>query len=358
MLEDRFDERTEPATPRRRREARERGHVARSADLAAAAVLLAGVAALALFGRPLAGGLFDLTRDALGGLAAAGEDRGALAASLRAAVGAGAAAALPVAAALALAAAAAHLAQVGFLFAWPAVAPDATRLDPAAGLARIFSGRALARGAAALAKLAAVAAVAGLTLWSERERWAEFGARPAEELARVWAGAAAVLALRTGLALLALGLADYAVARWLYERELRMSRAERREEQRRHEGDPQVKQRRRALARRIAGGAAPGGGPLDGAAVLVLDPGHAAVALRYDPSKDPAPVVAAKASGRAAERLRAQAVEAGVPVVERGVARTLGRRVPVGRPVPERAFPEVAEILAFVARAEGGAAAS
>lgn len=357
MPEDRFDERTEPATPRRRREARERGHVARSADLAAAAILLSGVAALALFGRSLAGGLFDLTRDALGGLAAAGEDRGALAASLRAAVGAGAAAALPVVAALALAAAAAHLAQVGFLFAWPAVAPDAARLDPAAGLARIFSGRALARGAAALAKLAAVAAVAGLTLWSERERWAGFGARPAEELARAWAGAATVLALRTGLALLALGLADYAVARWLYERELRMSRAELREEQRRHEGDPQVKQRRRALARRIAGGAAPGG-PLVGAAVLVLDPGRAAVALRYDPSKDPAPVVAAKASGRAAERLRAQAVEAGVPVVERGVARTLGRRVPVGRPVPEGAFPEVADILAFVARAEGGAPAS
>jgi flagellar biosynthetic protein FlhB len=355
--EDRFDERTEPATPRRRQEARARGHVARSADLAAAVVLLGGVAALAVFGRSLAGGLFDFTRDALGNLAAATAEGDAPAVRLRAAFRAALAASLPVVAIPALAAAAASVAQVGFLWAWPAVAPDPARLDPAAGLGRIFSSRALLRAGAALAKVAAVAAVAGLTLWAERERVAALGARSAEELARAWSGATAVLALRAGLALLALGLADYAVARWLYERDLRMSRAERLEEQRRTEGDPRVKERRRALRRGFVAAAAPQG-TLEGAAVLVVEPDRAAVALRYDPERDPAPVVAARATGRAAERLREAALEADVPVVERGVARTLCRKVEVGRPIPEGAFPEVAEILAFIVRLKGGAPAS
>lgn len=358
MFEERFDERTEPATPRRRQEARARGHVAKSADLATAVVLLGGLTALAVCGRSLAAGLFDLVRGSLGSLAAAGEEPGALASSARAAAGAGLGAALPVVGALLLVAVAAHGAQVGFLFAWPAVAPDAARLDPARGWARIFSGRTLARGAASLLKVIAVSAVAGATLWSERERLVGLGGASAQELARVWAGTAGILGVRMGLALLALGLADYAVARWLYERELRMSRAERLEEQRRTEGDPELKKRRLALGRRIAPRAGPADRPLRGAAVLVVDSDGAAVALGYDPSRDPAPRVVAKAAGRAAERLREEALGAGVPVVERAAARALFRRVPEGRPVPGEAFPEVAEILAFVVRLKSGTRAS
>ena len=141
MAEERYDERTEPATPRRREEARERGHVARSADLSSAVILLAGVLALQFFGGRLVDGLFAATAGILERLAEVdGSPENLLlhfgGSCLAALVGF-----LPFILFIVVAAVGVNLAQVGFLFVTEPLAPSFERIDPIAGFARFFSVR-------------------------------------------------------------------------------------------------------------------------------------------------------------------------------------------------------------------------
>ena len=350
MADESFGERTEPATPRKREEARRRGQVARSADLCSAAVLLAALVGLELFGAGLAGGVAGSVRDVLGNLADAEDRLGAVFSSTALAF-------LPFALLVAAAALAANLAQVGFLFAGAPLAPDLSRLDPFAGLRRILSARSLARLAGGLLKVAAVAAVALLTLWAERVRLAELSLRPLEEMLGLGAQAVSALALRTALVLLVLALLDYGYQRWQHERELRMSRAELREELRRYEGDPGIKERRRTVQRQLALGRMVDG--VARATVVITNPTDLAVAIEYDAGRMEAPVVVAKGRRLLAERIHETARANGVPVVERTeLARALYRAAGVGAEVPSEHYAAVADVLAWVLRLRGAPAAS
>lgn len=351
MSDGRDEERTEPATPRRREEARRHGRVARSADLSSAVVLLAAVLALPLLGGPLARGLAGSTAGAFERMAALGCPESDLFADLGGLFTASLAAALPLLGALAAAALAVNLLQVGFLFAPEAVAPKAERLDLGRGLARIFSARSALRGAAGLLKVAAVGAVVALSLWAERDALAALAGRPFEQALGAALGMLFVLSLRAALALVALGVLDYAAQRWQHERDLRMSRRELREELRRYEGDPRVRERRRAVQRQLALQRMVGRVPK--AAVVLANPTNLAVALEYDPERMEAPVVVAKGARALARRIRELATEHGVPIVERDLAKAIYRRVEVGQPIPAELYPPVAEVLAFVFQARG-----
>ncbi len=331
--------RTEQPTPRRLREARRRGEVARSDELSAAAALAGGLAGVLAMGPDAAADLARSLRNAVATavwctdpwLAA----RAGLATVLRLSLG-------PACAALA-AGALASAVQAGPGLSPEALKPRLDRLDPARGLARLCSPSQLARAALGLVKGAALLALA----------WAWFrGAGPVlSTLPRqgpeaLWRALPLLtgLALRLALALAAFGAIDWAIARARHRRALLMTRDEVRREQKEDEGDPEYRAERRRLHRALleAGG-------VSRATVVVVNPTHVAVALRHDRDGEEAPTVVAKGRGAAAARIRSAARRAGVPLVhDVPLARALHRLAEVGEEIPEQLYEAAAAVLAHL----------
>jgi flagellar biosynthetic protein FlhB len=356
VADEREDDRTEPATPRRREEARERGQVARSADLSSAVVLLAAVLALRFLGRPLLESLFASTTGVLGGLGAVDGDPAMLTSQFGGSFAAVLMGFLPLAGIVVAAALAAGLAQVGFLFTSEPLTPDLDRINPVSGLGRLFSLRGLARLLGGMLKIAVVGVVVGGTIWAERQSLAELGGREFEQIPGLSIDLMQSLSLRAAVALFVLALVDYGFQKWQFERDLRMSKHEVREEMRRYEGDPKIRERRRAIQRRLALQRMMLGVPQ--ATVVITNPTHYAVAVRYEKDMD-APVVVAKGADQMAQRIRETAMEHGVPLVERkDLARALYGTVEVGQTVPSALYKAVAEIIAYVYRLKGMAPAA
>lgn len=237
-------------TPRRLSEARQRGQVARSADLTAAAAVLAGFGALAVVAGPLLEALTNMTAFLLAAQPiGAGPAEGLWASAAPALL---LAACVP--AASLLAGLLANLAQVGFLATVEPIRPDFSRLSPAAGLRQVFSIRAGARTLGTLLKLAAVTGVAVHTLRGEFARIASPIIGPAALAARVGSATWRV-GVRIGVVLLALAAADYLYQRWQHRRDLSVSASQARDELRRTEGDTGVRRHRRS--RRVKGKVAP-----------------------------------------------------------------------------------------------------
>jgi flagellar biosynthesis protein FlhB len=347
-------ERTERPTPRRLREARRRGQVALSRDLAAAAALAAAVAALAVdFPR-----VASLAR---GGVAAAAERAAAAprfaesdaVAALDAALRSVTSASLPVAACALAAGAIAAALQTGCAAAPSALAPKAERLDPVAGLRRMLSLRTLAEFLKTWARLALVGAAAASAVAEHREALAGWLASGEVALGPALAVARSA-ALRSAALLLLAGAADVLLQRRLHERDLRMTKDEVRRDHKEDEGDPHLKGARKQAHREIATHRMVDAART--ASFVAVNPTHLAAAVRYDEGSDDAPRVVARGAGDLARRIRRAAEESGVRVVrDRPLARALVR-VPLDAEIPEALFVAVAEILAYVRETDDGLA--
>jgi flagellar biosynthetic protein FlhB len=163
------------------------------------------------------------------------------------------------------------------------------------------------------------------------------------------------MCLRASVAILVLAILDYGFQRWVFERDLRMTKSELKEELRRMEGDPRMKERRRKVQQQIAYQRMMRDVPK--ASVVVTNPTQIAVAIRYDDSEMAAPRVVAKGEGYIAQRIREVAMENGVPVVERReLARALYGAVEIGQEIPPQFYKTVAELLAYVYRLTGSRA--
>ena len=332
--------RTEQPTPRRLREARRRGQVARSPELSGACALLAGLAALAATGPAAAGELAGLVRGGLS-LAVAGNPdpvsilRGAAAAILRLA-------APPALAALAGGAAAGAL-QAGASFSVEVLRPRYDRVDPFAGAKRLLEPAQLLRAALGLGKAAALLVCLGL--WLRAEAAASWQL-PRVSPAALWRATPALsrLAFTLAVAFLVLGGLDWALARRRHVRSLMMTRDEVRREQKEDEGAPEHRAERRRLHRALLEA-----GPVAQATVVVVNPTHVAVALRHDRDGEDAPRVLAKGAGLAAARIRSAARRAGVPIVrDVPLARALHRLAEVGDEIPEELYEAAAAVLAHL----------
>ncbi len=351
MAED-FQDRSEPATPKRREDARKKGQIAYSPELVGAAVLLAGVVGLWSFGPGVALELVGLIRTRFMrqapadlGVGEAGEMLGGqLADFVR--VG------LPLMALPLLAGILAGLGQTGFLLGFSRLAPDPERLSPAAGAGRMFSWSGVFKGVMGLVKVAVLAVLIYAVLRSRVGVFASLGQGDVPTAAALAWQLVLRVALSLSTAFLLLGLVEYAYQRYQLERSLRMTKQEVKDEVRREEGDPQVKQRMRRMQRDLARK-----GMLDEvpkATLVVTNPTHFAVAIRYDRRTMSAPRVIAKGAGDLAKRMAARARLHGVPVVERPpVARALYRGVGLGNEIPQDFFVAVAELIAFVYRLRG-----
>jgi flagellar biosynthetic protein FlhB len=352
MADEREDgqERTEQPTARRLQQAREEGRVARSAEVSSAAVLLAGAAVLAAAG----GG-------AIGSFAQHSLRLGTSAMSMGEMTTAGAVqivrtlvlglllALLPFALGVMGASLAAGLAQTRGMVSWGPVKPKLSHLNPLQGIKRIFSADAVMNLVKALLKLIVLAWVS----WAVIARsWPELLVLPDVDVlgtAEVARALALRLAFVTGLAFLVLALADFAWQWWRHQKSMRMTRQEVALEYRETEGDPTMKGRIRQMQRQRARERMMHAVPT--ADVVVTNPTHVAVALRYDVDESPAPLVVAMGERKLAERIKAIAKDAGVPCVENvPVARALLAAGTVGKPIPPALYAAVAEILAWVYR--------
>lgn len=240
-----------------------------------------------------------------------------------------------------------NLLQTGFVASWQGLVPDFTRLNPLTGLYRIVSGRGLVETLKAIGKLAIVGYIAYSTLSGS---YPELLATIRQDIPTILAFAGDLLyrlALRIALFLLVLAAADYGYQRWAFERSIRMTRAEVKQEFKQMEGDPQIKSRIRARQRQMARRRMMEAVPK--ADVVLTNPTHFAVALRYDAATMGAPQVVAKGADLLAARIRDLAREHDVPLVQNpALARALYRSVEVGREIPAEFYAAVAEVLAFV----------
>lgn len=344
-------ERTLPATPRRRQRARAEGRVASSADLTAAAGFAAAAAVLAAGGGrgvgAFAGWASSMWADA---------PAGALGAQGAAAVGTEALRALAgLAGAPLLAAAGAALlcgaAQTGFALSLRGLQPDLARISPLAGIQRLWSRRALVEAGKAALKFGALVLLVYGPAWTLLRAVAPGGSTAAQAAVLTFHTAVAVL-LRAALVLAAAGALDFAYRRYELEQQLRMTRQEAREEQRETDGDPAQRARRRRRARELARRRMLV--EVRRADVVVTNPTHVAVALRYDAAAMPAPQVVAKGAELMAERIRAVARASGVLIVENPpLARSLFAGVAVGAQIPPALYRAAAEVLAYVWRVRG-----
>ena len=263
-----------------------------------------------------------------------------------------AALAAPTVLACVLASALVGLVQAGFRTYGELLGPKLERLDPRSGLSKLFSPRKAATEAAvALLRVAVVGGAAAKALSAELPRMLHLtrvgeGAALPELAGSIGRSCAAATA-----ALFVIAAIDYAQSWFGISREMKMTRREREDESRQQDGDPKAKARMKARARALAKKRAMLA--VRNADVIVTNPTHVAVALRYGP-RDPAPVVIAKGHDDVALRIRAEGRKHGVVILEnRALARALDAEVPVGRPVPAAHFAAVARVLAFVYRLRG-----
>lgn len=345
-------EKTEQPTPRRRQEAREEGQIAKSMDLTAAVAILSGLILLKVFGPGMFNEMLGMTR---GVGHESGIRAGELIIWIRRVGWAAAKMLLPFLTLLVLITVAGTVAQSGLLLTWKKLTPKADKLNPISGFKRLFSTEALARLAFGLLKIAIIAYIAYLTIVGDIGTVLSAGTLHTGGVFSMSASMMFNLALRMAIVLLILGVADYAVQRWKLERELRMTKQEVRDELKRMEGDPLLKQRRRQMQSQLAMQRVQAEVP--GADVVVTNPTHYAVALKYDEGAMPAPRVVAKGQDFLAQRIREIAQLHGVPVVQRPpLARGLYHGVEVGQEVPPEYYRAVAEVLAYVYQLNGKAA--
>lgn len=350
MAEGQEQDRNEKATPSKLREARKQGQVARSQELTAWAILLVGCAFIYIFGRELieqnlrlGQALFsqsgDIRLSVHNALRLYGDTLQQLLSAL-----------WMLAAAIVVTGLLINFIQVGPVFSWKPLQADFKRLNPATGLKRLFNKKILFELFKTTLKIALVMLV--LRIYFGQRGVALMGllhvdvaAQPAALLAEALTLAFYLLGAQAALALL-----DFGFVKWDYARNLRMSKRELKEEIKRQDGDPLVKAKIRELQREAArrGGSVQ---RVPDADVLITNPTHLSIAIRYERASQPAPVVVAKGAGELALKMRQVALRHRVPIVEhRTLARQLFKGVAIDQPILPDCYAAVAAILTQVYR--------
>jgi len=338
--------RTEQATPRRKQEARKRGQIARSTELTAALVLLAMLMWFRYFGMDMLSALAGEARHYWGNLR--GNDftvetamSGGSALMFR-----GIAILAPLLLALMFVGILSNIAQFGILFTATPLTPKFDHLNPVSGFQRIFAMRTAVDLVKAVFKVGLVTWVAWSVISSSFSEMLMQCVRPVNVSAAAAGEMAFSLGIKVVLALLALAILDYIYQRWEYDRSLRMTRQEIRDEYRQLEGDPLVKARIRQLQREASRRRMISEIPK--ADVVITNPIHLAVAVRYDPGKSRAPQVVAKGARLLAERIKEIARANRVPLYEDPSLAQALFSVPAGGELPAALYHGVAQVLAFV----------
>jgi flagellar biosynthesis protein FlhB len=345
-------DKTEKATPKRRDEARRKGQVAKSQDLGGAVVMLAALLSISALGPAAWGHMRDAMLNSLALIATPDVvDQAGVGRVLSSAMTDAALAVMPIAMVCMVAGFVTGILQVGWKPSAGALKPDPKRIDPLKGAKNLFGMHFVFETGKTVTKFVAVGLIAGIALLGQLdELGALVGLPPGELLER---GATTILGIaqKAGVAYLVIAAADFVWQRYRHEKSLKMDKEEIKQEFKQQTVSPEVRSaiRRRqmqaARARMMA--------EVPGADVVVTNPTHYAVALRYD-GTSPAPVVVAKGRDLVAARIKALAKEHDVPVIaDPPLARALHASVEIDRQIPAELFGAVAQLLAFVYRTAG-----
>jgi flagellar biosynthesis protein FlhB len=342
-------EKTEKATPKKRQQARKKGSVAKSGDLNGAVVMFAALFALSATAPHLVEVLQASMRDAFVLISSPDVVNHRGLGTLLSSQGKSAAlAAAPVIFTCVAAGVLINIAQVGGKPHVSALKPDPKRLNPINGFKNIYGPNALFEGAKNVFKVAAVGVVTALGVLPKLDELASLVGMPPAQLLPTLAHHVLGIAQRAGAAYLLIGIVDYVYQRYRHEKNLKMDKQEVKEEAKSQDLPAEVRgairrrQMQAARARMMS--------DVPTADVVVTNPTHFAVALKYDPEKA-APEVVAKGSDILAKKIREIAASSGVPVIaDPPLARSLHASVEVGHVIPEEMYQAVAQLLAFVYR--------
>ncbi len=352
MAEDTAQERTEEATPRRREKAREEGQVARSRELNTMLVTLAALGAAALFGGHVVRDLAGIGERMLALPRSVVFDPAAMPRLFMESLVEAVWALVPFLAVVTVAGIVASVAVGGLSFSWKAVAVKWEKLDPVKGLKRVFGARGLMELVKALAKFVLIGALGVAFLVLYRDQLFGLGAQPVEEaMARALSLLLWAMVVMSG-ALVIVALVDVPFQLWQHGRQLRMTRQEVKDENKETEGSPEVRGQIRRLQREMAERRMMAAVPE--ADVVITNPEHYAVALRYDQATMRAPVVVAKGADLVAQRIREVARAHDVVLVSAPpLARALYHSTELEQEIPAGLYVAVAQVLAYVFQLKG-----
>ncbi|MCK4872435.1 MAG: flagellar biosynthesis protein FlhB [Phycisphaerales bacterium] len=355
-MADDVGEKSEQPTGKRKSDARTRGKVPKSKDLSSAVMLAAGLIIFRILGHRMFEDMGILMQRELGGDTIGSTlSTDGLIGQVATTVAFAARIALAPMLLIFAAAIVSSFMQVGWLFTLKPIQPDFSKMNPVGGFKQIFGKRGLAKSVADVGKFSCVAAVIILVVAGDLRAIAilpQLDALPAFLLVT---SKLFDLAIKVAIVLLLLGIADWVYQKWQHTQDLKMTKTEVKEERKAADGDPKIKHKRFQMAQQIHMQRL--GIDVPRADVVVTNPTHFSVALKYDAQKMNAPKVIAKGADVMAFRIRQIAVAHSVPIVERApLARALYRHVEVGQEVPPAQYQAVAEVLAYVYRLEGKAA--
>lgn len=354
MAADDFGDKTHDATPHRRQQAREEGQVVKSQDLASAGLLVAGQLVLWYFGQSLAVQIGTMAHEHLGGDAWLDLGQADVVHHLARVAQVLFVSFLPLLALLVLAGIVAQMGQVGFLFLPQKLAIDWQRINPLQNWKRVVSLSNAVHLGFGIFKVLLIVVVAAVALWAERVRLMNLVNETTPQIAVYLFSVMFWTSIKIGGSLVALAVLDYGYQYWKHEQDLKMSTQELKEEMKTQQGDPQVAARRKQIHRQMVMQRL--STTIPEADVVVTNPTHYAVALKYDHEKMAAPVVIAKGVDLLAKRIRELAQQHQIPVLERKeLARSLYANVEVGQPVPAEQYAAVAEVVKYVYQLKGKA---
>lgn len=343
------DEKTEKATPKKRQDARKKGQTAKSQDVTTAIILLAVFFVLRFTGPNMLETLNrifhqsfeqyifqEVTENTVQTITLE------LFQEVLMVIG-------PIMLAAFIAALLANYIQVGFINSTEPLKMKLDKIDPIKGFKRIFSLRALVELLKSILKIVAIGAIALIILWKQLPNILVLIFKSTGASLSVIGSITIKMGLFASFGLLFLAVLDYMYQKFDFEKSIRMSKQEIKEEYKNTEGDPLIKSKRRQRQREMAMRRMMQ--EIPSADVVITNPTHYAVALKYDESKMDAPFVVAKGVDYVAQKIKYIAKENGVIMVEnRPLARSLYSQTEIGQAIPEEFFKAVAEVLAYVYR--------
>lgn len=347
-------EKTEKATPKKREESRKKGQVAKSSDLPGAFILLFVFASFVMLGgyyeRNIMGLFSSLFRDWLtmqvtpANILELFTNIAFQSLQLL----------LPVFAIVIVVGALGNVVQFGFLLTGEPLKPKLNKINPIEGFKRIFAIRSLVEFLKSILKVLIIGLIVYITISTEWDRLLILSTQPVQMIFTFASGLTVKLGIATGAVLAVLAFLDYLYQKYEHEKSIKMSKQDIKDEHKKSEGDPLVKgrirekQRRMALQRMMQ--------EVPKADVVITNPTHFAVALKYDSGKMEAPIIIAKGMDYVALRIRETAKEHGVITMEnKPLARALYERAEIGDAIPADLFQAVAEVLAYVYKSKGRA---
>ena len=345
-------EKTEKATPKKRQDARKKGQVAKSQDLNTSIVLLTGFTTLLFLGGYMKDIVLGIYLDAFNEFMLIDLTESSVHILFMQMAEKAAYLLLPIMAAAMIGGIIANYMQVGFLFSTEAIQFKLNKINPISGFKRIFSMRAIVELIKSLLKIACVGLVVYYMIMARIDEILLLSQKPIGAAMSTLADITIKVGIAASIVLLAISVFDYFYQKFDFEKSIRMSKQDIKDEYKNIEGDPliksKIKQRQREMAMQRMMQDVPD------ADVIITNPTHYAIAIRYDESKADAPVVVAKGVDYIAQKIKFIAKENDVYMVEnRALARALYDQADIGQAIPEEFFKAIAEILAFVYKATG-----